>query len=74
MPDSSEYIKQLKNSKSWLTYYQQQKFIADVLLERILSSEEIINDIEDSNFITLFVNAHYHWGIAIENGLKGLII
>lgn len=77
MNDTDDYIKKLKDPSSWFDYYRQQKLIADILLEKLLSKEQVLKMKENkdkSNFTTIFVNAHYHWGIAIENGLKGLIV
>ena len=51
--------------------------IADILLEKLISKEQLLKmkeNIDNSSFTTIFVNAHYHWGIAIENGLKGIIV
>jgi hypothetical protein len=77
MAEIDNYINKLKDASSWFDYYKQQKLIADILFEHIFSNEEIIKAkecAEEANYITLFVNAHYHWGIAIENGLKGILV
>lgn len=76
MNDVDTYIKKLKDPQSWFEYYRQQKLIGDILLEKLLNKEQLLrmkDDFDNSDFTTIFVNAHYHWGIAIENGLKGLI-
>lgn len=75
--EREEYITKLKNSKSWFKFYKQQKLIGDILLEKLTSKELIKkgeNSDDYSDFTTIFVNAHYHWGIAIENGLKALYV
>ncbi|WP_416437741.1 hypothetical protein [Phnomibacter sp. MR] len=77
MKKNEDNIKKLKDPESWFDYYRKQKLIADILLEKLLSPEQIIKmkkDIDNSDFTTIFVNAHYHWGMAIENGLKGIIV
>jgi hypothetical protein len=74
--DIDNYIKKIKDPLSWFEHYRQQKLIADILFEKLISKEQLLKtkqDIQNSDFTTIFVNAHYHWGIAIENGFKGLI-
>lgn len=76
MKEFDNYTEKLKDPHSWFEYYRQQKFIADIIIEKLISKEQLLkmkNNINDSLSIPLLVNAHYHWGIAIENGLKGLI-
>jgi hypothetical protein len=76
MTDLGSYLEKLKDPRSWFDYYRQQKLIGDILLEKLISKDLLLKMKEDNDysaFSTIFVNAHYHWGIAIENGLKGLI-
>lgn len=77
MKSVDKHIEKIKDPSSWFEHYRKQKLIGDILLEKLLSKEELLkmkDDIDNSNFITIFSNAHYHWGIAIENGLKGIIV
>ena len=77
MTDLEKHIQTLKNPMSWFNYYRQQKLIGDILLDRAISKGELMkikNNIDSSNFTKIFINAHYHWGIAIENGLKGIFV
>jgi hypothetical protein len=75
--NKDEYLEILKNSISWFKYYESQKYIAQVLFDKAISKEvllEMKDNFDDDRFTTLFVNAHYHWGIAIENALKAIIV
>lgn len=77
MPSVDMHIDTLTNPLSWFEYCRQQKLIGDVLLEKATSDEEILkikNYDSSTCFTTFIINAHYHWGIAIENGLKGLYV
>jgi hypothetical protein len=77
MNTSEDYLKTLLNPDNWFEYYRRQKLIGDILYEKMLSKDEILkmkNDPDNSDFPTIFINAHYHWGIAIENGFKAIII
>lgn len=77
MSTTETQIQTLKDPKKWFEYYKQQKFVGDILLEKAMSKEELIkikNGGGDSNYVTLFINATYHWGIAIENGLKAIFV
>jgi len=77
MNNIENHIEKIKDPASWFEFYRQQKLIADILLEKLLSKEQVLKlkeDIDNSDFTTIFVNAHYHWGMAIENGLKGILV
>ena len=66
MVDIDNYIKKIKDPLSWFEHYRQQKLIADILFEKLISKEQLLKtkqDIQNSDFTTIFVNAHYHWGI-----------
>jgi ATP-dependent protease ClpP protease subunit len=70
-------IEALTNHKIWFDFSRQQKKVAEALLDSITQGDLLLRAKEEGNFdeyITIFSNAHYHWGIAIENGFKALII
>jgi len=75
--NKAKSIEALSDYHIWFDFSRQQKRVAEVLLDFIISGGVVKRAKEDDNFEeykTLFSNAHYHWGIAIENGFKGLII
>ncbi|MDQ1140104.1 hypothetical protein [Pedobacter agri] len=77
MTNNKELIQLVEDPWSWFKYFRQQRYIGDILFEKATSKEEILrfkDDLEFSNFTNLMINAHYHWGIAIENGLKGMYV
>jgi len=77
MSNVETHIKKIRDPHSWFKFYRQQKLIGDILLKELTSKEHLQKmkeNIDNSDFTTIFVNAHYHWGMAIENGLKGIII
>lgn len=70
-------MKDILDPQKWLKQYYSQKFIAEVLFDRFIEKKQldkIIKDPENNEYIDIFLNIHFHWGIAIENGLKGIII
>ena len=72
----NRYIEKINNPTSWFSCYREQKLIAEILKEKSLDKEVLLkmkNDPNDTEFLTIWTNALYHWGIAIENGLKGII-
>ena len=69
--DKNTYIDKASDPASWFAYAKMQKQVADTIQKSMLNSD-IVRDAKA--FQNLWVNAHYHYGIAIENGLKGLII
>ena len=52
--------------------------VADKILVDVLMNKDFLLSLKGmsnlSNFSTLWVNALYHYGIGIENGLKGVIV
>lgn len=77
MSNVEQHIEKIKDPQSWFEYYRQQKLIADILLKKLISKKQVQKlkeNIDNSDFTKIFVNAHYHWGMAIENGLKGVLI
>src|SRR5680860_1232176 len=74
--NKEEFVKRLKNCNVWFEYAKSQKSIADKILDNcILNADFSAKEDDDYNeYVTLWSNAHYHYGIAIENGLKGLIV
>lgn len=74
--DKDKYLTILHNPKAWFQYALNQKLVADQILENCIMKKEVLKNINETNssFITLWSNAHFHYGIGIENGLKGIII
>lgn len=72
------YLENLYNHKNWFRFALNQKEIGDGILNKcILDKESLLSMKENSNydnFVNFWSNAHYHYGIGIENGLKGLIV
>jgi len=62
-----EYIEIAKNPWSWFRIADIQKQIGDKLLDLTHKDNSISNH-------HIMINAHFHYGIGIENGLKGLIV
>jgi len=76
--DKIEYLKKLKDCNVWFDYSKSQRNVADKILYNCILDKDFVTNLKAdkdySEFVTLWSNAHYHYGIAIENGLKGLII
>lgn len=72
------YINTLKNPNSWFDQAFLQKMVADKILNEVIMKREFLvklKETQDYNeFVGLWSNALYHYGIGIENGLKGIII
>lgn len=69
--DKNDYVIKASNPRHWLEFALIQKKVADQLLDAIIHGE-IVTD--QAYMAQLWSNAHYHYGIGIENGLKALII
>lgn len=69
--DKNDYVAKASNPKYWFEFSLIQKRVADQLLDAIIHSEVVT---EPAYMTQLWSNAHYHYGIGIENGLKALII
>jgi len=76
--DKTEYLNKLKDCNVWFDYSKNQKNVADKILHNCILDKDswtkLNADKDYIEFATLWVNAHYHYGIGIENGLKGIII
>jgi hypothetical protein len=76
--DKIEYLEKLKNCNVWFDYSRNQRNVAEKILHNCILDKDFLIELKtDKNydeFITLWSNAHYHYGIAIENGLKGIIV
>ena len=76
--DKALYLKKLKDCNLWFDFSKSQRYVADKILYKCILDEVFLTnfnpDKDYGEFKTLWSNAHFHYGIAIENGLKGLII
>lgn len=76
--DRFDYLEKLKNCNVWFDYSLNQQNVAERILYDCIMKEDFLLSLKDGDnqdeFVTLWSNAHYHYGIAIENGLKGIII
>lgn len=76
--DKVEYLEKLKDCNVWFDYSMNQKNVAENILHKCILNKDFLiklkNDRDYNEFVALWSNAHYHYGIAIENGLKGIII
>lgn len=70
--EGEDYIKTLKDPDTWFRQAFAQKMVAD----DVIMNKDFLRSIKNSSnllkFSTLWGNALYHYGIGIENGLKGL--
>lgn len=73
-----EYLKTLKDPNTWFRMAFEQKFVADKILADVILNREFIRNQKAKNDFTkfsgLWANALFHYGIGIENGLKGVIV
>lgn len=77
--DNDSYLKILRNSEAWFEQAFAQKMVADKILVDIIMSKEFMVPLKEEeskliDYVSLWGNALYHYGIGIENGLKGLIV
>ena len=76
--NKEEYIEILKNPNTWFGYAFEQKYVADKILVDIILNKNFVRNLKKKNdfteFSALWKNALYHYGIGIENGLKGMIV
>lgn len=72
----SKYLEKLQNPNHWFQYAINQKFVGDQILENCIMKKDVLMKVaeENSTFVTLWANVHFHYGIGIENGLKGIVI
>lgn len=76
--NNEEYLEILNNPDNWFEQAFAQKMVADKLLVDVIMNKDFLNGLKDahnmSKFIALWANALFHYGLGIENGLKGVII
>lgn len=76
--NNDNFLKNLKNPDVWFDYAFAQKMVADKLLVDVIMKKDFLLSLrKESNlfkYTTLWSNALYHYGIGIENGLKGVIV
>ena len=76
--DKTEYLEKLKNCNVWFDYSRSQKNVAEKILHNCILDKDFLTKLKIENnydeYVALWSNAHYHYGIAIENGLKGIIV
>lgn len=77
--DNDSYLKTLRNSEAWFEQAFAQKMVADKILADVIMSEDFMMSLKEDelklkDFVSLWGNALYHYGIGIENGLKGVIV
>lgn len=77
--DNDSYLKNLRNSEAWFEQAFAQKMVADKILVDVIMSEDFVVSLKEDesklmDFVSLWGNALYHYGIGIENGLKGVIV
>lgn len=77
--DNDSYLKILRNSEAWFEQAFAQKMVADKILVDVIMSEDFVVTLKEDesklmDFVSLWGNALYHYGIGIENGLKGVIV
>lgn len=77
--DNDSYLKILRNSEAWFEQAFAQKMVVDKILVDVIMSEDFVVSLKEDesklmDFVSLWGNALYHYGIGIENGLKGVIV
>jgi hypothetical protein len=73
-----DYLETLKNPNAWFRQAFEQKFVADKILADVILNKDFIRSQKAKNDFTkssgLWANALFHYGLGIENGLKGVIV
>jgi truncated hemoglobin YjbI len=72
-----DYIETLKNPNAWFREAFEQKFVADKILADVIFNKDFLRSLKKKNmmkYTALWGNALFHYGIGIENGLKGVIV
>ena len=73
-----DFLETLKNTNAWFRRAFEQKFVADKILADVILNRDFIRNQKAKNDFTkssgLWANALFHYGIGIENGLKGVIV
>ena len=76
--NKEDFLNRLKDPNAWFEQAFGQKMVADKILVDVLMNKDFLLSLKGmsnlSNYSTLWVNALYHYGIGIENGLKGVIV
>ena len=76
--NNDDYLKRLKDPEVWFEHAFAQKMVADKLLVDVIMKKDFLQSLrKESNlnkYVALWSNALYHYGIGIENGLKGVIV
>jgi len=77
--EKDEYLSKLKDYKLWFDYSEKQLLVAECILNDSLLSKERLLKIKGEgaspdDFVSLWTNSLYHYGVSIEIGLKALII
>ena len=76
--DVEDYLKTLKNPNTWFRQAFEQKLVADMILADVIMNKDFIRSQKAkkdfSKSSVLWANALFHYGIGIENGLKGVIV
>lgn len=78
--DEKEFLRKLHDYNEWFQHAANQKNVADKILDKCILDKKFILKMKNdsatttSEFVSLWSNSHYHYGIGIENGLKALII
>ena len=73
-----DYLETLKNPNAWFRQAFEQKYVADKILADVILNKDFIRSQKAKNDFTkfsgLWANALFHYGIGVENGLKGVIV
>ena len=76
--NNDDYLKKLKDPEVWFEHAFAQKMVADKLFVDVIMKKDFLQSLrKESNlnkYVALWSNALYHYGIGIENGLKGVIV
>ena len=71
-----DYLKELNNPESWFKQSFVQKLVADQLKDSIIHNKfpQIKDGLDHPEIVYLWGAALFHYGLGIENGLKGIIV
>lgn len=76
--DKGAYLSKLKNPDCWFDQAFSQKMVADKIINEVIMKRNFLVKLKETriydDYVGLWSNALYHYGIGIENGLKGIII
>jgi len=75
---NEDYLNRLKDPEVWFEHAFAQKMVADKLFVDVIMKKDFLLSLKDktnlNKYTTLWGNVLYHYGIGIENGLKGIIV